>query len=418
MNINCQIYPKVLPIDTEVEVSIRDLQKSNFHPSKSYIIRLFSKVELDDETELSIDVDDEGRIKFPVKLKTRGEYLFDVYPEGEKDAVTTGHLFALTPDFVKLKPYRGDMHIHTTYSDGRKTPIYMAVTGKKLGLDFIAITDHNHHPASLESIDEARKIELDLMLMKGEEVSVRDKCGHTVAVCTSDWVAEKMRNLENYDKERQKIIESDLKDVQMIDGLTKERYSHAVWVINKIREFGGYAVIAHPYWVAGRRFHLERLVYEQLLKDERYDGVEVLGDVVFEDNILSVARYYNAVADGRKIQIIGNSDTHNSEHTYGRYWTVAFAEKLTPESIWEAILDLRSVACEHHPDEQFRAFGDFELVEYAFFLDREFFPIHDAICQKQGELYMGLIEGKEVDRAELEELKRQLNELYDKFFIG
>lgn len=417
MDINYEIYPKVFPIDTQAEVLVCGLNdEAAFVPGETYVIRLFSKVNLWEETEISIDADAEGYIRFPVKLDTRGEYLFDVYPKDEKDAITTGHLFAVSSELASLLPYKGDMHIHTHYSDGRKTPIQMAVIGKRLGLDFIAITDHNRYKPSLEAIEEAQKIGLNLLLMRGEEVSLRDKCGHVVAVCTSDWVAEARDDLVNYEKERQEIIEKELKDVQMLEGLTKEHYSHAVWTINKIREYGGYAVIAHPYWVSGRRFHLDRPVYEQLLKDERYDGIEVLGDVLFENNILSVARYYDAVAKGRKIPIIGNSDTHDSEHTYGRYWTVVFAKKLDRTEIWKAILDLKSVACEHHRNEQFRAFGPFKLVEYAFFLDREFFPLHDAICHKESQLYMRLVKGKEVDQSELDALKQQLTELYEKFF--
>lgn len=423
MDINYEIYPKVLPVDSEVEVLIRGLdEQSKFLSNQFYEIRVFSKVNLQEENKISVSSDVEGEIKFPVKLNTHGEYLFDVYTEGRDEPVTTGHFFGISSELAKLKPYRGDMHIHTLYSDGRKTPIYMAVTAKKLGLDFIAITDHDRYQPSLEAIEESERLGLSILLMEGEEISVRDRCGHLVAVCTSDWVAEARDDLDNYEKERQEIIENELKDVEMLEGLTKEHYSHAVWAVNKIREYGGYVVIAHPYWVAGRRFHLDRLVYEQLLKDERYDGIEVLGDVVFEDNILSVARYYDAVAEGRKIPIIGNSDTHDSEHTYGQYWTVVFAEELSGESIWKSILELKSVACEHHPGEQFRAFGPFELVEYVFFLNREFFPIHDAICQSEGELYLNLIEDSEVDHEELQHeldiLKQKLNNLYDNFFAN
>jgi len=417
MDTNFEIYPQVLPIGTEAEVLLRAKnEESKFNHNSIYTIRLFSKVNYLEESQISIKADSNGNIRFPLKLNTYGEYLFNVYPKESKESITTGHLFAVTPELIKLKPFRGDMHIHTHYSDGRQTPIYMAIKAKKLGLDFIAITDHNRYQPSIEAIEEANKIGLDVLLMEGEEVTVRDNCGHIVAVCTSDWVAREIEDLANYEKERQDIIDNDLKDLQMVDGMTKEHYSHSVWVINKIREFGGYAVIAHPYWVAGGRFHLDRLIYEQLLKDERYDAIEVLGDVVFEDNILSVVRYYEAISEGRKIPIIGNSDTHDSEHTYGRYWTIAFAEKLDKKSIWDAILQLRSVACEHHPDESFRAFGSFNLVEYAFFLEREFFPIHNAICQKQGDLYMRLINEQDIDQSELDTLKEKLSKLYESFF--
>jgi len=167
--------------------------------------------------------------------------------------------------------------------------------------------------------------------------------------------------------------------------------------------------------VAGQKFHLYRPVYDQLLQDGLYDAVEVLGDVTPEDNLLSVAKYFEEVANGQKIPIMSNSDTHRShEHTYGNYWTLVFAEKLEQDDIFNAIFDLKSVACEHHPGENLRIYGPFDLVEYAFFLHREFFPLHDKICAREGELYMRVLDGEEVDLQELEKLKTELNELYEK----
>ena len=39
--------------------------------------------------------------------------------------------------------YRGDLHIHTTMSDGHDTPKEMKIRAEKEGLDFYAVTDHN-----------------------------------------------------------------------------------------------------------------------------------------------------------------------------------------------------------------------------------------------------------------------------------
>ena len=39
--------------------------------------------------------------------------------------------------------YRGDLHIHTIYSDGTGTPVDVAVAAIEHGLDFFGITDHN-----------------------------------------------------------------------------------------------------------------------------------------------------------------------------------------------------------------------------------------------------------------------------------
>jgi len=417
MNINYESYPKIFPVGSDATIRVCGLRNDvAFESGKGYTIRAFSKVNSWESVELNVEADEEGVLELCMPLQTEGEYLFDVYREGEDKVLTTEYLFAVPPDLANKKAYKGDMHIHTHYSDGRQSPIFMAVRAKELGLDFIAITDHNRYSPSLEAIEQAKEMGLNLLLMPGEEVSVEAGGGHQVSICASDWVTKYKDDREAYAEEIQEIIENDLKDKKLVEGLTKERYAHAVWTTKKIRELGGYSILAHPYWVAGRKFHLDRLIYGQLLADGLYDAVEVLGDVTFEDNILSVAKYYEETAKGRRIPIVGNSDTHNYMHVYGRYWTLVFAEKCEVESITDAILDMKSVACEHHPEEQLRIFGPFDLVEYAFFLHREFFPLHDRICELEGKLCMRIIEGKDIDRGELVHLRKELDELYKKMW--
>ena len=45
--------------------------------------------------------------------------------------------------FQESRWYRGDLHIHTTMSDGHDTPKEMKIRAEKEGLDFYAVTDHN-----------------------------------------------------------------------------------------------------------------------------------------------------------------------------------------------------------------------------------------------------------------------------------
>ncbi len=45
------------------------------------------------------------------------------------------------------KPYFGLLHSHTSYSDGMGTPDDAYKYAKKTGLDFFALTDHNHDKA-------------------------------------------------------------------------------------------------------------------------------------------------------------------------------------------------------------------------------------------------------------------------------
>ncbi len=47
------------------------------------------------------------------------------------------------PDAAEPGWYRGDLHMHTVYSDGSGTPAEVAVAAVEAGLDFFGITDHN-----------------------------------------------------------------------------------------------------------------------------------------------------------------------------------------------------------------------------------------------------------------------------------
>lgn len=46
------------------------------------------------------------------------------------------------PCLIKLKDIKADAHLHTKWSDGEKTILEMAQAGKKLGYEYVAITDH------------------------------------------------------------------------------------------------------------------------------------------------------------------------------------------------------------------------------------------------------------------------------------
>ncbi len=72
---------------------------------------------------------------------------------------------------------KGQLHIHTTYSDGRLTPQQAADLYKRQGFDFIAITDHDHllKPSYRQAIEE---ITTDLLVFFGIELTVGTKLGY------------------------------------------------------------------------------------------------------------------------------------------------------------------------------------------------------------------------------------------------
>jgi DNA polymerase (family 10) len=58
---------------------------------------------------------------------------------GELDAALKGTL----PELIELGDLRGDLHCHTTLSDGRQTLEEMAEAAKERGYEYLAVTDHS-----------------------------------------------------------------------------------------------------------------------------------------------------------------------------------------------------------------------------------------------------------------------------------
>jgi len=88
---------------------------------------------------------------------------------GEVEAAREGHL----PKLIEIGRLKGDLHTHTTYSDGKATLEEMVEHAAELGYEYIALTDHT--PS--ERI--AHGLELDRLEKKLEEIEqLRKKRGN------------------------------------------------------------------------------------------------------------------------------------------------------------------------------------------------------------------------------------------------
>ena len=74
---------------------------------------------------------------------------------GEIDAADRHAL----PHLIALEDIRGDLHMHTTESDGRDDLDTMAAAAQQLGREYIAITDHSKAMAMANGLDEKRTLE-------------------------------------------------------------------------------------------------------------------------------------------------------------------------------------------------------------------------------------------------------------------
>lgn len=74
---------------------------------------------------------------------------------GEFEAASQGAL----PQLVTLADLRGDLHMHTTATDGRDDLDSMAAAAQRLGHEYIAVTDHSKAMAMSNGLDERRLLE-------------------------------------------------------------------------------------------------------------------------------------------------------------------------------------------------------------------------------------------------------------------
>ncbi len=77
---------------------------------------------------------------------------------GELEASRKGEL----PHLINQEDMRGDLHMHTTYSDGQNSIEEMARAAMGFGYEYIAITDHSKHLSIVHGMDEKKlRTELD-----------------------------------------------------------------------------------------------------------------------------------------------------------------------------------------------------------------------------------------------------------------
>ncbi|MBP88744.1 MAG: DNA polymerase III subunit beta [Planctomycetaceae bacterium] len=108
------------------------------------------------------------------------------------------------PELIDVKDIRGDLHMHTTATDGRATLREMTDAARSRGLKYIAITDHSKRVSMAMGLDETRVLEQwamidelneelgkDFTVLKGIECDILEKGGMDLpddVLAQADWV--------------------------------------------------------------------------------------------------------------------------------------------------------------------------------------------------------------------------------------
>jgi hypothetical protein len=334
----------------------------------------------------------DGALQVRCHFESEQEYTL-LLGNGERPLAET-RLYAVDDDLFVRRPYKGDIHIHSYRSDGKESPAYVAGAGRRIGLDFMAITDHHRYAPSLEAIHAFDGLPIDLRLYPGEEVHPPDNPVHIInfggGFSVNDLFAR-----EDYRREVQAIADA-LTDFPT--DMDRYPYASCIWSFDKIRAGGGLAVFCHPYWYTRHRYDVPEALTTLLLDRQPYDALELIGGYhpyEFESNMLQVARYHDERARGKVIPIVGVSDAHGCEtgELFGWYYTLVFAPSLDLPDLVQSVKALYSVAVEALPGQTPRAHGPFRLVKHAQYLLREILPQHDALCAEEGRLMLTYIAG-------------------------
>jgi predicted metal-dependent phosphoesterase TrpH len=198
--------------------------------------------------------------------------------------------------------YRGDMHLHTVHSDGRRLPAEVAAGARAAKLDYIVSTDHNTPTASGVWGEFAGP---DLLIIDGEEITTRNGHYTALGLPAGTWIDWRYRAVDG--------------------GLAR--------FVHDIHRVGGLAVAAHPLATCvgcGWKFGFAGL-----------DAVEVWNGPWTLDDEAVVANWDNLLVAGARtgdwIPAVGDSDAHSEPQVIGLPHNVVYADDLDRRAILAAV---------------------------------------------------------------------------------
>lgn len=243
--------------------------------------------------------------------------------------------------------YKGDFHIHTSFSDARVSPAGRVDEAWRDGLDVIAITDHyegrygekrmlkvlapynkDGKAIKYQSGFDANCIKADFNEIHQDAVDRRDKLGYEMTIIKG---CEMARNSKTHGHFCCLFLE-DINTVYDFD--LKEAFK-------KVHKQGGLVVHNHPAW--NRDTSAKTPFHEEVYSAGLIDGVEVANGYSFYPHIIRRCRE-------EKLFMLGCTDVHGmTAHKYTdcgsfRTMTFIFAKENTEKAIKEALLKRRTIA--------------------------------------------------------------------------
>jgi len=227
------------------------------------------------------------------------------------------------PGVVMDRPgwYRGDFHCHTPASSdawasgSAMSPWQWAATCRRIGLDFVALTDHNVVTQNYFLAEDAGA---DVLLMAGEEMTNWFYGHATVSgISAGDWL--------------------DFRQSPYGQPLPAGGARIAEFIA-VAESMGGYVSVAHPFGVSQPwQFFLDA----ERQPDARTHGLEVWSRVWQSDDEDALGHWDSALQRGWRLTANGGSDLHGVDNESGLAaglpTTVVYARRLAKADIVEAV---------------------------------------------------------------------------------
>jgi DNA polymerase (family X) len=221
---------------------------------------------------------------------------------GEIDAAAARAL----PRLIDRADLRGDLHMHSTETDGKDDLRTMAEAAREAGLEYIAITDHTQSLAMANGLDERRALEhaARIRALDAEGIGVRLLAG----------VECDIKPDGSLDLEDDCLAALDLVVVSVHSAFNQERQQMTDRLIRAI-EHPHVDIVGHP---TGRRI-LKRAPYpvdmEAVVNAAATHGVAI--EINCQVDRLDVNDVHAKLARDRGVPLVISSDAH-SRHAFGR----------------------------------------------------------------------------------------------------
>ena len=331
-------------------------------------------------------------IEVPYIFQSEQPYMITLFciVDNEEIPLLKKTVYALESDLYGMKYLKGDLHVHTTYSDGSESPELLISLGRKHGLDYIAITDHNNYQGSVAGELAAKRLGNKITVLRGEEYFLSFSPVHILSLGASqelniDYCGNKMLELE--------IAKNIIATHANLD-CDITAYAGTQALLDLIRKNGGVSIICHPLWKHfepdGKRRDAPYSLLLALFRDKRFDGIEVIsgtGMTEIDKHNLQDLFFREIGVKYDHMAVIGVTDSHSYEFSeiVGLHYTIALSEGREAESIIDAIRNNRTVAVsQREKNGVAQCYGSLRYAQFAHFLIKHYFPEQDEKAFVEG----------------------------------